>query len=123
MTSEQVTRLVDYDLVTEELRTCHNVTGPFTVDDNAARDAQAIVLLTFKILVVRYSQAWPARYLIMGQSIRATWSIDPCRHLFRQIQTHGFLFLDDYLDNIVHRRSESKTYLQPCPEGVCDIYV
>ncbi|KAG6336667.1 hypothetical protein ID866_2414 [Astraeus odoratus] len=34
-------------------------------------------------------------------SIRASMANDPCRQLFEdQVQTHAFLFLDDYLDNI-----------------------
>ncbi|KAH7930951.1 hypothetical protein BV22DRAFT_1108849 [Leucogyrophana mollusca] len=35
-------------------------------------------------------------------SIRASMTNDPCRQLFEdQIQNHGFIFLDDYLDNIL----------------------
>ncbi|KAL4070924.1 hypothetical protein J3A83DRAFT_3311215 [Scleroderma citrinum] len=35
-------------------------------------------------------------------SIRASMANDPCRQLFEdQVQTHAFLFLDDYLENII----------------------
>lgn len=37
-----------------------------------------------------------------ANSIRLTMASDPGRQVFKdQVQTHGFLFLDDYLDNIV----------------------
>jgi len=39
--------------------------------------------------------------LSWATSIRAAMVNDPCRQsLEDQIQMHGFLFLDDYLDNI-----------------------
>ncbi|KAG1864197.1 hypothetical protein DFJ58DRAFT_773027 [Suillus subalutaceus] len=35
-------------------------------------------------------------------SIRTSMAKDPCRQLFEdQVQTHGFIFLDDYLENIL----------------------
>ncbi|KAF8846369.1 hypothetical protein BDN67DRAFT_940168 [Paxillus ammoniavirescens] len=35
-------------------------------------------------------------------SIRASMASDPCRQLFEdQVQTHAFIFLDDYLENII----------------------
>ncbi|KAF8168109.1 hypothetical protein B0H34DRAFT_786336 [Crassisporium funariophilum] len=40
--------------------------------------------------------------LSWANSVRLTMASDPGRQLFKdQVQTHGFLFLDDYLDNIV----------------------
>jgi hypothetical protein len=37
-----------------------------------------------------------------ANSVRFTMVNDPGRQFFQeQIQTHGFLFLDDYLDNIL----------------------
>jgi hypothetical protein len=40
--------------------------------------------------------------LSWATSIRATMVNDPCRQSLQdQIQTHGFLFLDDYLDGIL----------------------
>jgi hypothetical protein len=41
-------------------------------------------------------------FLAWTTSIRGTIASDPGRKLFQdQIQTHGFVFLDDYLDNIL----------------------
>jgi hypothetical protein len=35
-------------------------------------------------------------------SIRTSMAKDPCRQLFEdQVQTHGFIFLEDYLENIL----------------------
>ena len=35
-------------------------------------------------------------------SIRASMANDPCRQLFEdQVQTHAFIFLDDYLEHIL----------------------
>ncbi|KAJ3513818.1 hypothetical protein NLJ89_g2733 [Agrocybe chaxingu] len=40
--------------------------------------------------------------LSWANSVRMTMASDPGRQLFKdQVQTHGFLFLDDYLDNII----------------------
>ncbi|KAF8974043.1 hypothetical protein BDZ97DRAFT_1778146 [Flammula alnicola] len=40
--------------------------------------------------------------LSWANSIRLTMASDPGRQVFKdQVQTHGFMFLDDYLDNIV----------------------
>lgn len=37
-----------------------------------------------------------------ANSVRLTMASDPGRHAFKdQVQTLGFLFLDDYLDNIL----------------------
>ena len=37
-----------------------------------------------------------------ANSVRQTMANDPGRQLFKdQVQTHGFSFLDDYLDNII----------------------
>jgi hypothetical protein len=41
-------------------------------------------------------------FLAWATSIRTTMANDPGRKFFQdQIQTHGFIFLDDYLDNIL----------------------
>lgn len=38
-----------------------------------------------------------------ANSVRMTMASDPGRKLFQeQVQTHGFSFLDDYLDNILY---------------------
>ncbi|GLB36140.1 putative dcp2, box A domain [Lyophyllum shimeji] len=43
-----------------------------------------------------------AGLLEWANSVRYTMATDPGRQLFQdQLQTHGFIFLDDYLDNIV----------------------
>ena len=35
-------------------------------------------------------------------SVRASMANDPCRQLFEdQVQTHAFIFLDDYLEHIL----------------------
>lgn len=35
-------------------------------------------------------------------TIRTSMAKDPCRQLFEdQVQTHGFIFLEDYLENIL----------------------
>ena len=35
-------------------------------------------------------------------SMRASMANDPCRQLFEdQVQTHAFIFLDDYLEHIL----------------------
>ena len=40
--------------------------------------------------------------LSWANSIRLTMASDPGRQVFKdQVQTHGFMFLEDYLDNIV----------------------
>lgn len=40
--------------------------------------------------------------LSWANSVRLTMASDPGRQLFKdQVQMHGFLFLEDYLDNIV----------------------
>ncbi|KAF9478526.1 hypothetical protein BDN70DRAFT_40904 [Pholiota conissans] len=40
--------------------------------------------------------------LSWANSICLTMASDPCRQVFKdQVQTHGFMFLEDYLDNIV----------------------
>lgn len=44
----------------------------------------------------------PQGLLHWANSIRLTMATDPGRLVFKeQVQTHGFMFLDDYLDNIV----------------------
>lgn len=42
--------------------------------------------------------------LLWANSIRSAMVHDPCRQALKdQIQSHGFLFLDDYLDGILAR--------------------
>jgi hypothetical protein len=73
----------------------------------------ATVLLSLtlfgSLLLEHLSTDLPSAIYIMAQpgilswatSIRAAMVNDPCRQsLEDQIQMHGFLFLDDYLDNI-----------------------
>jgi hypothetical protein len=44
----------------------------------------------------------PQGLLHWANSIRLTMASDPGRLVFKeQVQTHGFMFLDDYLENIV----------------------
>ena len=51
--------------------------------------------------------------LAWATSIRVEMASDPGRSVFQdQIQTHGFVFLDDYLDNIISVPKQE--YAQPC---------
>jgi hypothetical protein len=47
-------------------------------------------------------------------SVRVAMATDPCRWFFHdQIQTHGFAFLDDYLDNILAGPKQEYARLLP----------
>lgn len=74
-------------------------------------DASCALLIVFRL---RHPfQVYPTALLTMTEkhsvgihawmlSIRQSMTNDPCRQLFEdQVQTHAFLFLDDYLENII----------------------
>jgi hypothetical protein len=51
--------------------------------------------------------------LSWANSVRLTMASDPGRQAFRdQIQTLGFLFLDDYLDNILSGAKQESVTLE-----------
>jgi hypothetical protein len=63
-----------------------------------ARDRDVQVLLVFTTFITMAQ----AGLLEWSNSIRFNMATDPGRQLFQdQINTYGFLFLDDYLDNIL----------------------
>lgn len=73
-------------------------------------DASCALLIVFRL---RQLQVCLTALLIMSEkhgvgihawmlSIRQSMANDPCRQLFEdQVQTHAFLFLDDYLESII----------------------
>lgn len=49
-----------------------------------------------------------------ANSVRHNMANDPGRQLFKdQVQTHGFSFLDDYLDGIISGRKQEYVFHAP----------
>ena len=57
-------------------------------------------------------------------SIRSSMANDPCRQLFEdQVQTHAFLFLDDYFESIITGPQQAYVFLHWCFQFTHEIIV